>query len=954
MFLKSSVVRSRAILRRTRPNATCIIARCVRPVGYGRSLMEKDDVKLIQRILSGDEDAFGILVKKYQKSVHALAWRKVGDFHIAEEITQDTFLQAHKKLASLKNPSQFAGWLYVITDRLCRTWFRKRHLKTQSLETTSEETLEKTAYSNYICEQREDTAVEHRRQIVQRLMEKLPESERTVMVLYYLGEMTCEEISKFLGVSANTVRSRLQRARKRLKNEEPIIRETLGSTPLSPNLTENIMRNIDPVKQTSPSGGKPFLPLAALGSSAILIILLMGASNQFIARSQPPYSFDAQSETTIEIVDTPVTHNIISKPDVRNRVGNDTIPGRNSNKGLPTGTESMQNNMAQESMQWNLPEDAKARLGKGRISEIQYASDGALLVVATGIGIWIYDTTTYQEVALLTAHTSAVNCLAFSPDGHILASGGEDGTILLWHRSTGAQKVLTGSTKSVSNLVFSPDGQTLANGSGGTIRFWDTITGEQKQMFTGLPENISNVSFSPDGKTIVSVTTGDGEICVSDTITGKPKKTFTVRMTDSVFSVAFSPDGKIVAIGNSDGIIYLSDLNTGKLMRKLTGHSEDVQRVVFSPDGKTLASSSYLDETVRLWDVDTGEHRRTLTEHTGDIEGLAFSPDGKTLASSGSGDGTIRFWDVRTGNEKYAVTGHTNYVFSVAFNPDEQFVASAYDDGVIRFWDVVTGLHLKTFKGPNYDASCLVFSLDGKTLAYADGLDICLQDAGTGEEKMLLTGHTWGMHSMALSPDGDILASGSEDMTIRLWDMHTGEHKKTLNGHEHRVYSVAFSPDGKTLASGGDDNTIRLWSVDTGGTERILTGHAGEFEGVDNGPSSVEGVKSVAFSPDGKTLASGGGDNVIHLWDVETGKSKMTLIGHTHWVFSLAFSPDGKTLASGSVDSDIRLWDPHTGQHKKTLTGHSAWIRSIAFSSDGKTLVSGSDDGSVLLWKINP
>ena len=184
--------------------------------------------------------------------------------------------------------------------------------------------------------------------------------------------------------------------------------------------------------------------------------------------------------------------------------------------------------------------------------------------------------------------------------------------------------------------------------------------------------------------------------------------------------------------------------------------------------------------------------------------------------------------------------------------------------------------------------------------------------------------------------------------------MRTGAHKKTLNGHQHRVYSVAFSPDGKTLASGSDDNTVRLWRVDTGETERILTGHAGEFEGIDNGPSSIEGVKSVAFSPDGKTLASGGGDNVIHLWDMGTGKRKMTLTGHTHWVFSLAFSPDGKTLASGSVDSDIRLWDPHTGQHKKTLTGHGDWVRSIEFSSDGKTLVSGSDDGSVLLWKIDP
>ena len=914
--------------------------------------MQKNDVELIHSILLGDDHAFSILVKKYQKSVHALAWRKIGDFHIAEEITQDTFLQAHKKLASLKNPSRFAGWLYVITDRLCRSWLRQRHLKTQSLETTSEETLEEIDYSNYVREQREDTAVEHRRQIVQGLMEKLPESERTVMVLYYLGEMTCEEISRFLGVSSNTVRSRLHRARERLKNEEPIIQETLGSIPLSPNLIENIMRNIDAIKQASPSGGKPLLPLAALGSSIILVILLMGASNQFIARSQQPYSLDAQSEPTIEIVDASIVLDIQSKPNLQNRVGNDTTPGKNSNKGLPTGTKSMKNNTAQESTQWNLPEDAKARLGKGKISEIQYSSDGAILVVATGIGIWIYDTTTYQEVALLTTHTSAVKCLAFSPDGNLLASADNEGTILLWHRSTGAQKVLTRGLKWVSNLVFSPDGKTIASGRVGTIRFWDTITGEEKDALTGLPENIGDLSFSPDGKTIVSVT-WSGEICILDRITGEPQKTFAVPITDSVFSITFSPDRNIVAIGSRDGNIYLSDLNTGKLMRKLTGHSVDVQRVVFSPDGKTLVSSSYIDETVRIWDVSTGKSRRTLTEHTGDIEGLAFSPDGKTLVSSGSGDGTIRFWDVRTGNQKHAVTGHADYVYSVAFNPDGKFFASGYADGSIRFWDAETGLHLKTFK-KGYEASGLVFSEDGKTLAYAEGLDIRLQDAGTGEEKMLLTGHEWGMHSMALSPDGDILASGSEDTTIRLWDMHTGAHKKTLNGHKHRVYSVAFSPDGKTLASGSDDNTIRLWNVDTGETERILTGHAGEFEGVDNGPSSIEGVKSVAFSPDGKTLASGGGDNVIHLWDIGTGKRKMTLVGHTHWVFSLAFSPDGGTLASGSVDSDIRLWDPHTGQHKKTLIGHSAWVRSIAFSSDGKTLVSGSDDGSVLLWKIDP
>ena len=156
-------------------------------------------------------------------------------------------------------------------------------------------------------------------------MEKLPESERTVMVLYYLGELNCEEISKFLGVSPNTVKSRLQRARKRLRNEEPIIRETLGSVPLHPNLIENIMRNIDPVKQTSPSVGKPLLPLSALGSSVILVILLMGASHQYIARSQPPYSLDAQSEPTIEIVDASIALDIQSKPDLHEDSKNNSV-----------------------------------------------------------------------------------------------------------------------------------------------------------------------------------------------------------------------------------------------------------------------------------------------------------------------------------------------------------------------------------------------------------------------------------------------------------------------------------------------------------------------------------------------------------------------------------------------------------------------------------------------------
>lgn len=181
--------------------------------------MEKDDVQLIRRILSGDDTAFTTLVEKYYRSVHALAWRKIGDFHHAEEITQDTFLQAYKKLSTLRDPSQFARWLYVIADRLCISWLRKQKPAMPSLEDTQTNIVERLSYTRYISEQRETEAIEHHDEIIKNLLEKLPEQERTVVTLYYLNEMTTKEIGEFLNVPVKTVHSRLHRARKRLQGE---------------------------------------------------------------------------------------------------------------------------------------------------------------------------------------------------------------------------------------------------------------------------------------------------------------------------------------------------------------------------------------------------------------------------------------------------------------------------------------------------------------------------------------------------------------------------------------------------------------------------------------------------------------------------------------------------------------------------------------------------------------
>ena len=294
--------------------------------------MKTTDVELIHRVLDGDDTAFTTLVNKYQKPVHALVWRKIGDFHIAEEITQDTFLKAYQELAKLKKPQSFSSWLYVIAANNCSTWLRKRRLSTEPFEGAR---LQEATYSGYVVAENERTAVEAQREAVKKLLAKLRESERTVITLHYFGEMSSAEIGAFLGVSANTVRSRLRRAQQRLKREEPMIREALENFQITPNLTENIMREISRLKTATPSGGKPLVPWA-IGISAVAIVLLMlGFSNQHLSRFQKPYSFNAASEMKIELIDAPVVLNLEAEPDNRTQLGNANAQGKNNGVGNP-------------------------------------------------------------------------------------------------------------------------------------------------------------------------------------------------------------------------------------------------------------------------------------------------------------------------------------------------------------------------------------------------------------------------------------------------------------------------------------------------------------------------------------------------------------------------------------------------------------------------------------------
>ena len=400
----------------------------------------ENDAQLIRRILSGDDDAFDMLVRRHQRGVHALAWRKVSDFHYAEEITQDTFLQAYKKLSTLKNPNQFAGWLYVIANRLCLNWLQRHKPAMQSLEDTPMEEIAESSYIHYTAEQREVEGTEHRYAIVEKLLSKLPESERTVMTLHYLGEMTAKEISKFLGVSVNTITNRLWRARKRLReDQELLVQEVLGGVQFPANLTENIMRQVADLKPTSPPVAKPLLPWGAFGMATFLVVMLLGATHPYLVRFQRPYSFEAVAEPTVALVDAFIVLDADSKPDVRDQIGRVAATDKNSRAGLRVAeaalvSETQGDSLRFSTLQWQRKADmptARSCFSTGTVDGKIFAIGGRLQLETDEFGeiaistVEMYDpkTDTWQRKADMPTKRSGVAVSVV--DGKIYAIGGE-------------------------------------------------------------------------------------------------------------------------------------------------------------------------------------------------------------------------------------------------------------------------------------------------------------------------------------------------------------------------------------------------------------------------------------------------------------------------------------------------------------------------------------------------
>ncbi len=587
---------------------------------------------------------------------------------------------------------------------------------------------------------------------------------------------------------------------------------------------------------------------------------------------------------------------------------------------------------------------------------LTFSPDGGLL--ATGdvdgeICLWLADG---EQLLSLQGHAGWAWSIAFGWDNQLLASGSSDGSVQLWNvQDSQCLHTLQGHTDAIWSVTFcvraesqSPEAvQLLATGSEDqTIRLWDVQTGNCLSVLQAHSGAIHSISFSPDGQTLASGSQ-DQTIRLWNVWEGTCE---TVLQDDSggVWAIAFSPDGQRLASGGNDGSIRVWDVGEKICLSVLKGHTDWVWSVSFSPDGQTLASGSN-DGSIRLWNIEDGTCLSILPGHTSGVRSVAFHPvmNENLLLASASLDFSMRLWSGRDGTCLKILQGHPGGVWTVTFSRDGQTLASGSDDGLVRLWEVNQGTCLNVLRGHTNWVRSVMFSPNGQILASSSNdTQIRLWDVDNGICLKVLQGHTSGVRSLNFRPlsiQGDaegryILASSSFDASIRLWDIHQGTCFKILYGHTGWVWSVAFSPDGNILASCSNDLSIRLWNQD-GSCLKVLQGH-------------TSGVRVLAFSPDGRWLISGGDDRGIRLWDVQSGKCLKTLQDHVGWIWSIAFSPDGQWFASGGHDQKVRLWDAQSGKCIKRLQGHKGCVSSVSFSPDGELLASGSQDETIKCWDV--
>ncbi len=552
-------------------------------------------------------------------------------------------------------------------------------------------------------------------------------------------------------------------------------------------------------------------------------------------------------------------------------------------------------------------------LQEGWIWSVAFSPDGRLLAGSANRAVHLWDVQTGALVQSFGGYSDRVFSVAFSPDGQLLATGSEDHWVRIWDLKSGQLRhQLSGHTDEVRSVAFAVDRQilTLASASyDGQVRLWNAVSGECLRILSGDAGWLWSVAFSPDGQTLASGG-ASGALKLWQVKTGRCLRRLAVPQ--QIRSLAFSPDGRTIACGSDDGKLRLWNYRTGEALKLLSGHTSWIAAIAFSVD-QLLATGSE-DRSVQLWQGNLCLRR--LQGYSNGIWSVGFNATGNMLAS-GSQDRLVRLWSAQTGQLLGSLAGHQSWIWSVAFSPTQPTLASSSEDRTIRIWDLQTQRQIHLLTGHQDAVLSLLYSPDGSL--WSGSLDGRLKHwSAEGVCLKTLSGHGGGIWSMALSLDGQLLVSGSQDQTLKLWDTASGRLIATLTGHQSWIRAVAISPDCQTLLSGSAEGLLKIWRLDGLGQYRCEQSHVAH-----PGP-----VLSIAVHPNGQQAATSSTDRTIKLWNLATGSCTEIPDAHQRWVKSLTYSPDGQTLASGSQDESIKLWQiaaPYPAALDQSVTLQQCW-----------------------------
>lgn len=572
---------------------------------------------------------------------------------------------------------------------------------------------------------------------------------------------------------------------------------------------------------------------------------------------------------------------------------------------------------------------------RGRVYAV-HSRDG-LLATGESDTVRLWDLATGRALQTLRQHERWVWPVELSPDSQRIAVGDASGVLRLWDVSTGSElHRLAGHAERVWTAAFTPDSAVLATGDdGGVVRIWDATTGRLRHVIDHPADSVYRLGFSPAGD-LLATSDNRGVVRLWDPVDGRLRREL-VGHTHSVYTLDFDPSGRLLATGDTRGSVRLWDLGDGGRGRALTQQTGAVYRVLFSPDGQLLATGDS-DGTVELWDVTEGIRRHRIVGHRGSVWPMVFRPDGRAFATS-SNDGTTALWDVASGERRHALRGHGRRLMSVRFSTSGTELATSGNDGRVRLWDPTAGRLVRELAG-DHTVTGISAPIDRHLAAAAEDGSVQLWNTETGAYERRLNTETDKVWAIALSADGELVATADDEDSVRLWYRTTGRLVRTLPALGGRVRTIAFSSDGKRIATGCDDRTVRLWDPNTGEMTANLTGH-------------TDRIFDVRFDADASLLVSASNDGTARLWDLRRADHPAQVIRHPGRLWAAGFSPDGTQLATAGDDLVIRLWDVASCRRLHTLSGHSRRVWSVDYSPDGRLLASCGDDGTVRIWQLD-